>query len=65
MDSVPSERERLAVRQWEESNFTAHSMRDHPEHSLELLGGMWGVKNWELGEGVGAEMQETLIHVSL
>lgn len=43
-DSRISERESLAVKEWEESNKTLHIMRDHPHHGYAILGGMWGMK---------------------
>lgn len=43
-DSRISEREALAVKEWEESDKTLHIMRDHPHHGYAILGGMWGMK---------------------
>lgn len=43
-DSRISEREALAVKEWEESNKALHIMRDHPHHGYAILGGMWGMK---------------------
>lgn len=50
-DSRISEREKLAVDEWINSNNTLHVMRDHPAHgipygndSIGILAGMWGVK---------------------
>jgi len=43
-DSRLSEREASAVNEWMESPFLMHAMRDHPEHSVPILGGMWGAK---------------------
>ena len=37
-------REQAAVAEWESSNLTLHTMRDHPEHQVEIMGGMWGAK---------------------
>ena len=37
-------RETAAVRQWLESNFTFHVMRDHPSHGGFMLAGLWGAK---------------------
>ena len=34
-------REEDAVRYWMHTNKTLHSMRDHPQHGIEILGGMW------------------------
>lgn len=45
-------REVLAVREWLKSDKSFHIMRDHPHHSSNIMGGMFGVKknlnvNWE------------------
>jgi hypothetical protein len=45
-------REKLAVDEWLNSNYTFHIMRDHPHHNFEILAGMFGtrkikeIKNW-------------------
>ena len=44
-DSRLSEREKLAVDEWISSDKDFHIMRDHPYHTTEILGGMWGVRN--------------------
>ena len=38
------QRERMAVDEWLNSNFTFHIMRDHPDHRFAILGGMFGTK---------------------
>jgi len=43
-DSRIDEREKLAVDQWLESGKSLHIMRDHPEHTSLIMGGMWGVR---------------------
>jgi len=43
-DSRINMREACAVREWEQSDKTFHSMRDHPYHNVNVLGGMWGAK---------------------
>ena len=43
-DSRLTSREAHAVDEWLKSNKGFHIMRDHPYHSTEILGGMWGVK---------------------
>lgn len=43
-DSRLTLREKYAVDEWLDSEFDFHIMRDHPYHSTEILGGMWGVK---------------------
>ena len=43
MDSRFNARELSAVKEWREySDLSLHSMRDHPYHSVELLGASWG-----------------------
>lgn len=37
-------RERAAVDEWLASDKRLHIMRDHPNHTLPILGGMWGVR---------------------
>ncbi|MGI5274752.1 hypothetical protein ACQEUU_37345 [Nonomuraea sp. CA-218870] len=43
-DSRPCERERAAVEEWLASGKQFHVMRDHPEHGMPILAGMWGAK---------------------
>lgn len=43
-DSRLSIREKLAVDEWISSEKNFHIMRDHPYHSVPILGGMWGSK---------------------
>ena len=43
-DSRLTSREADAVDEWLKSDKDFHIMRDHPYHSTEILGGMWGVK---------------------
>ena len=43
MDSQFSGREAAAVKEWRyNSNFSIHSMRDHPYHTSPMLGSAWG-----------------------
>jgi len=44
-DSRLSYREKMAVKEWENSDKGFHIMRDHPHHATEILGGMWGCKS--------------------
>jgi hypothetical protein len=44
-DSRLSIREKLAVDEWLNSNKNFHIMRDHPYHTTQILGGMWGCRN--------------------
>ncbi|TYK45175.1 hypothetical protein [Actinomadura decatromicini] len=41
-DSRPDERERAAVEEWLGTGAEFHIMRDHPEHGMPILAGMWG-----------------------
>jgi len=43
-DSRLTAREAAAVAEWLASDKTFHAMRDHPHHSVPILGGMWGMK---------------------
>lgn len=42
-DSRPDVREAAAVQEWLASGAQFHIMRDHPEHYLPMMAGMWGV----------------------
>lgn len=44
-DSRISEREVRAINEWLLSDKDFHIMRDHPYHSVPILGGMWGCRN--------------------
>ncbi len=44
-DSRLGERELSAVNEWLNSDKDFHIMRDHPYHTVPILGGMWGVRN--------------------
>jgi len=44
-DSRLSLREKSAVDEWLNSDKDFHIMRDHPYHTTEILGGMWGCRN--------------------
>ena len=41
-DSILTSRELHAIRQWENSKFPFHIMRDHPAHTSVVMGGMFG-----------------------
>ena len=43
-DSRLTSREFEAVNQWLQTDKLFHTMRDHPEHNTEILGGMWGAR---------------------
>jgi len=44
-DSRLSPREAEAVRRWLDSDNHFHIMRDHPQHTALIMGGMWGCRN--------------------
>lgn len=44
LDSSLTQRERAAVNEWLASNKSFHSMRDHPQHGVPVLGGMWAFR---------------------
>lgn len=44
-DSRLDDREFAAVREWLDSDKDFHIMRDHPYHTVPILGGMWGSRN--------------------
>lgn len=45
IDSRINSREAAAVNDWLESDKDIHCMRDHVEHNVPILGGMWGCRN--------------------
>jgi len=46
-------RDRWAIREFVDSTYSAHTIRDHKEHTCRLMGGLWGVKRI-----AGLNMQE-------
>ena len=45
LDSVATERESAAVKEWMASKHAFHAMRDHPDHgATPMMAGMWGAK---------------------
>ena len=51
-DSRLNLREKYAVDEWLKSDKSFHIMRDHPWHSTQILGGMWGVRGNKLNNMV-------------
>lgn len=43
-DSRLSARDRRCVEEWEASGKGLHVIRDHPYHTLKVMGGLWGLK---------------------
>jgi hypothetical protein len=58
-DSRLSQREYLAVREWEATDFDLHVMRDHPFHCFWILGGMWGAKG-DLLRRIGQALPQSI-----
>jgi len=56
-DSRLSQREKEAVDEWLNSKYDFHIMRDHPLHTVPILGGMWGARNGAL-KGIKNELLE-------
>lgn len=46
LDSRLNPREAAAVSEWLRSDTKLHTMRDHYEHIVPILGGMWGCRHW-------------------
>ncbi|WP_316838058.1 hypothetical protein [Pedobacter nutrimenti] len=46
-DSRLSKREVDAVKEWLDTDHHFHVMRDHPQHTALIMGGMWGCRNTE------------------
>jgi hypothetical protein len=46
LDSRVNPREAAAVAEWLASGKRLHTMRDHYEHIVPILGGMWGCRHW-------------------
>jgi hypothetical protein len=44
LDSLVSQREADATKEWINDNTDLHIMRDHPAHTAPIMGGMFGVK---------------------
>jgi hypothetical protein len=44
LDSIVNPREREAEEEWLQSGKSLHVMRDHPQHDVPMLGGLWGAQ---------------------
>ena len=44
LDSIVSERESHAVKEWIFSSKSHHFMNDHPRHTSKIMAGLWGAK---------------------
>jgi hypothetical protein len=45
LDSRVNSREAAAVKEWLASPYDFHAMRDHIDHNVPIMGGMWGCRN--------------------
>lgn len=55
-DSRFTLREAKLVQEWMDSDKELHLIRDHKEHGLPFLGGMWGVKRGRIATLISTEM---------
>ena len=56
LDSLFSDREKAAVDAWLKSGKAHHMMRDHPQHSINILGSGWGT--WLRDDAVRNQWRE-------
>jgi len=59
-DSLLSEREADAIKEWTESGLPFHTMRDNPMHNFWILGGMWGAVPVKLKINIKLEIDKWL-----
>lgn len=52
-DSYVHHRDRWAIRNFLATSFQAHTIRDHPQHTARLMGGLWGLR-----KSAGLRMRE-------
>ncbi|RYE85582.1 MAG: hypothetical protein EOO65_00030 [Methanosarcinales archaeon] len=62
LDSPLTLRDLLAVQYWIESDEAVLSLRDHAEHTVPMLGGMWGARRAHLAMLLGEPMSALLEH---
>lgn len=55
LDSRINPREVAAVKEWLASGLLLHTMRDHYQHIVPILGGMWGCWHWPAFKGYMAD----------
>ena len=60
-DSRLNPREAAAVKEWMDSGYSVHTMRDHPNHDRGLNGGLWGGVRGAV-KGVRRMMQESSLN---
>jgi len=51
-DSRIHERDLWCIRHFEKSEFLFHTIRDHPYHKTEIMGGLWGIKRKCLSKSI-------------
>ncbi|XP_065656606.1 uncharacterized protein LOC136082004 [Hydra vulgaris] len=64
LDSKILERESDAVRVWLKSGKLVYAMKDHPQHDIPILGGMWCYRN-ELNRELGIKVAKLCIENSM
>jgi len=65
-DSRFSNREISAINEWLASDKDFHIMRDHPYHTVPILGGMWGCRNGILRSDINIlDLIKTWTHFSI
>jgi hypothetical protein len=52
-DSYVHHRDRWAIRNFMATTYQAHTIRDHPQHTARLMGGLWGIR-----KSAGLHMRE-------
>lgn len=60
-DSLVHWKDRWAIHEFLKSDFTAHTIRDHKDHTSKLMGGLWGIKK-SSGLNIQHEYEEYLKH---
>lgn len=61
MDSLPTPRELMAVRQFLDSKATMHCIADHPQHGAAIMGGLCGFRNSRFVSMTGIKSFESLV----
>lgn len=53
-DSRIHERDQWTIREFVRSPYSVHILRDHPYHTMPIVGGMWGMKRGALSESMAS-----------
>jgi hypothetical protein len=64
VDSTLIQREKDSVDEWLNKRKLFHVMRDHPNHNINILGGLWGYAN-VLNRSLGYEIARKLVPVNV